>query len=549
MKMLYRMIGCAAVALGGLASAPSLCAAQTAQPTSLVLYDAPDGTAQQKLGLAYAIMLRNLLGHFKAKVDLVPVQQYAAGMIQAHDASFYLGAYYANPLPQALLVEAASTSKPFVWFKYNIWDLTGDPSYNFSAQRGFTFTALRGMNATPSTSNPNPGFFDTVLYKNLQFVKYYSWDSNTNVINADPDVGVTTVTDPARAQSVVTIRDTVTGEQIPYAMRSGNFWYIADIPFSYIGPRDRYLVFADLLHDMVAIAHPVSHRAMVRLEDMSAQTDPNYVKRLTDTLRNRKIRFSMGTTPHYTDPLGVYNNGVPETIPLSQASGLRSALNYGLARGGEIVLHGYTHQYDSTRNPYTAATGDDYEFWNINTNAPVAEDSSAWASGRVQSAITELRGSGYTATAWETPHYRSSAVDSRAIATLFPTTYQRVVYFTADQPNFSASVGADYLAGQLYPYPISEDFYGQRVLPENCGNIEYDLSAIDPTSNVVYTWQDVYTNAQYALAVRDGFASFFFHPFLLDPSLNVPALSDFQSLVDGITKLGYTWTVPSRIAQ
>ena len=30
-----------------------------------------------------------------------------------------------------------------------------------------------------------------------------------------------------------------TGEQAPYVVRSGNFWYVADLPFSYIGPRDR----------------------------------------------------------------------------------------------------------------------------------------------------------------------------------------------------------------------------------------------------------------------------------------------------------------------
>ena len=38
-------------------------------------------------------------------------------------------------------------------------------------------------------------------------------------------------------------RNPKTGETAPYVMRSGNFWYVADLPFSFIGPRDRYLVF------------------------------------------------------------------------------------------------------------------------------------------------------------------------------------------------------------------------------------------------------------------------------------------------------------------
>jgi uncharacterized protein YdaL len=55
------------------------------------------------------------------------------------------------------------------------------------------------------------------------------------------------------------------------------------------------------------------------------------------------------------------------------------------------------------------------------------------------------------------------------------------------------------------------------------------------------------TNAQYALTVRDGYASFFFHPFWLEPDVGTPGLADFKKLITGITALGYTWTVPSKI--
>jgi uncharacterized protein YdaL len=84
------------------------------------------------------------------------------------------------------------------------------------------------------------------------------------------------------------------------------------------------------------------------------------------------------------------------------------------------------------------------------------------------------------------------------------------------------------------------------VLPESIGNIEYDIRAIDPTSNYNYTWQYMVTNAEYAYTVRDGYASFFFHPFWLEPALNVPGFADFQSLIDGITRLGFTWTAASK---
>ncbi|MBI2771495.1 MAG: DUF2334 domain-containing protein [Burkholderiales bacterium] len=520
--------------------------AQTA-PKTLVLYDAPPGTEFEKLGMGYAIMLKNLLGHFDAQTDMVPVQSYTAGKMNGYSATFYLGAYYNNALPPAFLADAASTQKTLVWFKYNLWSLAWDAAYNFQATRGIAFSGLRGMNAVPSPSNPTPGFFDTVTYKSKPFVKYYQYDSSTNAINADPDIGVTSVTDAAKASTVVTVSNPKTGESAPYVVRSGKFWYFADMPFSYIGPRDRYLVLTDILHDILGINHPEKHQALVRLEDVGAMVTVASMKTLTDYLYGRRIPFSIAVIPRYVDALGVYNGNVPQQVPLSQASNLKRALDYALPRGAEIVMHGYTHQYSNMRNPHTGVSGDDYEFWNIVANTPVAEDSTSYALGRLNSGLNDLKSNGYNPIAWEAPHYHQSALASKAASTLFSTTYQRVVYFTADKPNFNAATGKDFAVGQIFPYPIKKDYYGQRVLPESLGNIEYDIHTIDPSSNYNYTWQDIVTNAQYALTVRDGFASFFFHPFWLEPSLNVPGLADFKKTIDGITQLGFTWVAPSKV--
>jgi uncharacterized protein YdaL len=516
-------------------------------PRTLVLYDAPPGSTYEKLGLSYAIMLRNLLGHFNAQVSLLPVQQYAAGMTEAHDATFYLGALYDNRLPPAFLADAATTQKTLVWFKYNLWQLAGDPAYNFAQTRGFTFTALRGMNAVPSAANPEPGFFDTVTYKNKPFLKYYAFDAARNVINADPEVGITTIVDTAKAGALVNVSNPKTGEQAPYVLRSGKFWYVADVPFSYIGPRDRYLVLADLLHDMLDVQHAESHQAMVRLEDVDAKVSAQAMKTITDYLSGNRIPFSIAMIPHYVDALGTNNGGTPEEIPLAQATDLKQALGYALLRGGEVVMHGYTHQYGAMRNPWSGASGDDYEFWDIVNNAPVPEDSTGWALGRLDAGLLEMRQNGYEPVAWETPHYHASPLASKAVPLVFNTTYQRVVYFTADKPNFNAATGKDFSAGQLFPYVIQKDHYGQRVLPENLGNIEYDIRNVDPTSNYDYRWQDLALNAEYALTVRDGFASFFFHPFWVEPEMNTPGMDDLKKTVEAITRLGFTWVAPSAV--
>ena len=54
-------------------------------------------------------------------------------------------------------------------------------------------------------------------------------------------------------------------------------------------------------------------------------------------------------------------------------------------------------------------------------------------------------------------------------------------------------------------------------------------------------------NAKYAKTVRDGVASFFFHPFWLEPELGTPGFEDFKKTVEGISALGFTWIAPSKI--
>ena len=543
MKKLVRFISFAMLLAMALIGQPA--AAQTG-PKTLIVYDGPPDTEFSKLGLAYGIMLKNLMGHFDSNAELLPVQNYVAGKMQAYDATFYMGGYYDNPLPAAFLSDVMTTQKTVVWFKYNLWQLAWNPAYGFPAKFGFDFASLRGMNAAPSAANPNPGFFDTIGYKGKSFVKYYTFNGATGVINADPDIGMTTVVDPAKASVLVPVTNPNTGETAPYVIRSGNFWYVADMPFSFIGPRDRYLVLTDLLHDMLGVNTPEKHQALVRLEDVGAMVSVQAMKTLTDYLYGKKIPFSIAMIPHYMDPLGVYNGGVAQEVPLSQASNLKRAVNYALPRGGEVVMHGYTHQYSNIRDPHTGVSGDDYEFWNIVTNAPVAEDSTAWALGRLNAGKNELMSNGYNPVAWETPHYQASALASKAMPLVFPTTYQRVVYYTADTPNFNAATNKDFGVGQIFPYVIKKDHYGQRIIPESLGNIEYNISAIDPTSNYNYTWQDIVTNAEYGKVVRDGYASFFFHPFWLEPAVGVPGFADFKKLIDGITNLGYTWIAPSK---
>ena len=555
--MKIRAIASGVIASLGMLSEMAPVQAQTPAPRTLILYDAPAGL-YQKFGFATSIMLRNLLGHFDTtSIAMQPVETYTAGTMGNYDVVFYLGTSYDNGIPGAFLSDVdtnlkAAAPKTVVWFKYNLWKLAWDGNYSFTQSTGITFNGLLGLNATPSSSNPAPGFYDTVSYKGESMVKYYAYNAATNSVAADPDVGATTLAAPA--QSLVTISNSKNSAAppLPYVVKANKFWYFADSPLSYIGPRDRYLAFADLLHDILEQNHATRYTALARLEDVGADVTTSSMKSLTDYLFKRTvpIPFAVATIPRYKDPFGTYNGGVPEDIPLSMATNLKSALNYALSRGGQIVQHGWTHQSDNMVNNVSGVSGDDYEFWNMVTNTPLAAEGGqqSWSTQRMQNGLNELNGAGYSPIAWEAPHYQSSPLSMKsnmAIPAYKGKVYGRVVYYTSDTPDLKGSSGVyDYAPGQFFPYVIKKDYYGQYVIPENLGNIEHKEGC---SYCYDYLASDLVLNARFARTVRDGYASFFFHPYLLNAetkALGIDGMADFRNTVTGISNLGYSWGSP-----
>ena len=219
--------------LAGLAqmTLPGTAHAQATTAHTLILYDNPANDPFSKLGLMYSIMLRNLLGHFNTTVDLVPIQNYTAGMVGNHDATFYIGNYYNNPIPTAFMSDVMTTKKTVVWFKYNLWQLAWNTAYVQPDLR-VQLPGPRRDERDAIVEQSESGFYDTVTYKNLPMVKYYAYDASSGTISADPDVGLTQVVDATKAQALVTIKNSKSGATAPYVMRAGNFWYFADMPFS-----------------------------------------------------------------------------------------------------------------------------------------------------------------------------------------------------------------------------------------------------------------------------------------------------------------------------
>jgi uncharacterized protein YdaL len=432
---------------GTFPSGPSGSVTALARPTgTLVLYD--DTGTWGWLGELYAIGAQTLATHFGA-VTSKPVAQYQAGDIGAHVATIYIGSTFDQPLPPAFLDEVLAGTRPVLWMDDNIWQL---------AARSPSFATTYGY---------EPYVFDTsdvaeVDYKGVSLTRYLP-----------NGAGIMTYSslDPTIAQVVATaVR--ADGTTFPWAVRSRNVTYIGENPFAYISANDRYLALCDMLFDTLAPTTAERHRALVRIEDVDATADPASLRAIADYLAGERVPFSIATIPVYTDPLGYYNGGVPETIRMRSAPDVVSALKYMVSKGGTVIMHGDTHQYSNIPNPYTGVTADDFEFYRsiIDVNdyvvyvGPVDGDSFSWASGKIKHGLSELKAASLpTPTIFEYPHYAGSADDSRAVRGFFGTAYHRGIYFGGTLAA-GGTASYDHAIQLFFPYTIHDSPYA--ISPE-----------------------------------------------------------------------------------
>jgi uncharacterized protein YdaL len=527
-----------------------------APPSVLVLYDA--GGPWGYLGGEYALMLQNLIGHFDAPVKSMPVNQYSAGLLNHYAVTFYVGSTYDEPSfyavdsrersdYDAFLADAATTTRPLVWVNHNLWKLawSWNPSWDpkgFSGRFGIQFVGLEDAS------------FNRVSYKNTEL-----WKGVVPHVNPGADLtgcipesqqqpfgayacngqlNMVAVTDTSKARVRANAYSTFNGSAGPYITQAANLWFVGDLPLSYISEEDRYLAFADLLHDMLGVNHDETHQALVRLEDVSAIDDTGGLTNAAAVFGARGAPFAVATIPIYRDPLGLENNGVPLQLDL-QGSSVGTLLEYWQDQGqADIVQEGTTHQWDQANNPYDRVSGDDFEFYRVIQNSdysltfvgPLPGDSADGAKSRIQLGKEALQHAGLKAFAWSAPHFMASAADYGAIKDVYPWHYGRTIYFASGSP-------AGRFLGQFFPYIIQHDAYGYSVLPEDIGYIE-------PNPNPGYQIllpPDLIEHASKALVVRDGFASFYYHADL--------GTTYLDETVTGIQGLGYTFVGAACLAQ
>jgi uncharacterized protein YdaL len=474
---------------------------------TLVLYD--ETGMFDWVGELYAMAVGSLVGRF-GPWAAKPVLQYEAGEMAAYAGVVYVGSTFDEPLPVEFLDDVLSATRPVVWIDDNIWQL---------AARAPAFAETYGF---------EPAVYDRagvseILYKGTTLTRY-----------AANDAGIMTY---ASVTTAKVLAEAVRADRtrFPWALRGKNLFYVGENPLAYVTPNDRYLAFCDLLLEAFARPAPERHRALVRIEDVSPASDPGALRAIADCLASESVPFAIATIPMYLDPTGSANDGVPRSLSMRESPDVVSALAYMIQRGGTLVLHGYTHQLGLSANPYSGVTADDFEFFAAHVDAakrlvydgPVPGDSRNWAARRVNAGLQELEAAGLPAPKiFELPFDAASAEDARAVRRSFETVYHRGLYFggllRGGRVDYRRSIRV------MYPYP-GQDVFGFSVVPENLGSYLPFPTGDEPARVVADLLQTAHANR----VVRDGFASFYFHPRY--------DISVLRQLVQGIRAEGYTF--------
>jgi uncharacterized protein YdaL len=513
--------------------APTQSAGTATPGGTLVLYDDRVGTQWDYFGELYGAMTANLVSRF-GRVTTHPVEDYVAGEMAGYQAVVYLGNSYrdpTHPLSLAFLDEVLAGNTPVLWQYFNIWELQWrynalHPQTSFQAQYGFVTGDL--------DSTPLSGI--TYLRNGRTFAL------ERDAENPTPLVAIT-VTDPAKSTVLATATPVAAGPALNWAVRAANLTYVADEGLSYISEENGYLAFCDLLIATVAPNTPERHRALVRLEDVSPASDPVALRSIADLLESEGVPFSMHVIPTFVDA-GLAGH-VAQRVELADRPEMVSALRYVTQHGGRLVMHGDTHQLGTLANPYSGISGDDFEFFRAHVNpadnfvifdGPVDGDSVAWSGGRLDEGLAKISAVGLPRPRFfTTPHYFASTFTYEALRQRFEARYERSLYYIGVLQH--GVIDHAKYAGQFFPWAVT-DVYGSSVIPESLGNETQPYN-----QHPGRTPQDIVDSANANLAIRDGVASFFWHPWLVGAG----SIEHLRTIVRGIKAAGFTFVTPDSL--
>lgn len=292
------------------------------------------------------------------------------------------------------------------------------------------------------------------------------------------------------------------GEQlIPYVARKGNTWIFQGVATSGIS----YLIFADLLHDVLGIPHAHVKKAMVRLEDLNPSYSGESLKKLRQTidyLASNSVPFAMAVYPVFVTPESKYAIRLVDNKPFLET------LKYAVEHGGTIIMHGTSHQYKWI-------SGKGSEFWDISVDRPIPNERKYFHE-RMQYGLWIFHQAGLQPNYFEAPHYN------------FPLSLQEelINYFNTIAGELMVN-NKTYQTTQSFPYIIRKTVSGLSVLPEQVGYIAsgtqlLSLKTIEEKVRIITS------------IVRDPFICFFYYPYLAGDEY-------LKELIPFIRNMGYSF--------
>lgn len=530
-----------------------------------IYYDRmPRESPEYTYGRLHALFVQNLLGHFPHIQQIViPIEQYEPNQLNRCAASIYLGTYCDNYLPREFLKDFVSTTNNVLWAGYNIWELSQE---QLMSLWGVRYQGLAKLDWEHLDPQKNPGFYRYYDYKGETFTKYGALDATKpQTYYAAYEITLFDGAEPASPGVLSWARHSTQDKKTPYVLKGRNHWYFGDSPFSYVSLEDRYLIFADVLFDVLGEPplYPGKRPALVRFEDVHPQLPLQQTKTLVDAATKIKIPFSIALIPIFADPyLQIVKDPAQKWVPLNERPEFVALLKESQKNGGSILYHGDTHQLDAVKNP-TGVSAFDFEFWDSEKKQPLPQDSPSFVLDRVEKGFSLMKSVGIKPAAWITPHYAASPADNVMFGQLFLWTAGRVIYYpnqwtqkvqlpvvltmdlfgttaNGQRLRYFSDLRVDYNpannpGSQYFPYEIYGDVFGQRILPENVGY----LSLRDAKDSTTESVDDLIKILKRNLVIRDAWGSFFIHPVVVGNNPGSFNSGEFERLFQAATSLNY----------
>ncbi|MBW6411485.1 DUF2334 domain-containing protein [Clostridium weizhouense] len=157
--------------------------------------------------------------------------------------------------------------------------------------------------------------------------------------------------------------------------------------------------------------------ALIRLEDFGCgdsntiDTNQTKVKCMADLLYSEGIKFHLSWVPRFKSPEENFDNDLLTNDNITNV-GFVNLLDYLINKGGEIGLHGYTHQHDNEKSGFGEEMSKD-----INNTVPETK-------AIIENGIETASALNIPISYYESPHYRETELQRKTIEEYFQFIYE-----------------------------------------------------------------------------------------------------------------------------